>query len=171
MYALPRTNHLRRGLLVNKDREALMKKAKPTPTKHATRVKDELRRLGMSRYGLWKLEARYLPHIIHADEHLRGIVYGHHIEGSALLVATDRRIIYLDRKPLFMNQDEVTYDVVSGVSYSFAGAEATVTLHTRVKDYTLRTYNKKTAEGFIEFIERHCLESQEISRLDTPVSW
>jgi hypothetical protein len=104
------------------------------------------------------MESEYLPAIIHPDEEIGGVVYGHHPEGFAMLVATDRRIIFLDKKPMFEVEDEVTYDVVSGVSIGHAGFGSTVVLHTRIKDYPIRTYNLKCAYGFVEYIEARCLE-------------
>lgn len=125
---------------------------------HKKRVNKELKDLGASWFGMSNMESRYLPKIIHPDEHIGGIVYGHHAEGFAMLVATDRRVIFIDRKPLFENQDDITYDVISGVSFGHAGFGSTVTLHTRVKDYPIRTYNQKCAHTFVEYIESRCLE-------------
>jgi len=128
---------------------------KPT---HKQRVAQELRAAGVSSLTMYRMESRYMPTIIHAKEHIMGVVYGQGSEGFAMLVATDRRVVYLDKKPLFMKEDEVTYDVVSGMSFSSAGVGSTVTLHTRVKDYTLRTFNKKSAAIFVAYIESRRLE-------------
>lgn len=128
------------------------------PAQHRDRVVQELRSLGMTWYGLLQAETRYLPHILHPDEHLGGVVYGKHSSGFALLAATDRRILFLDVKPLFIEEDEATYDVVSGISYGQAGIWSTVTLHTKVRDYKIKTYNQRCAKGFIAFIESRCLE-------------
>ncbi len=156
MYALPRSNYLRRGLLVNDERQAQIMKA--NPVSHSERIKNELTALGVTKYGLLKMESRYLPHIIHKDEHIGGVVYGRNEEGSVMLVATDRRVIYLDKKPMFVNEDELTYDVVSGVNFSRAGVGSVVILHTKVKNYSMRTLNQTCAEGFVEYIESRCLE-------------
>jgi len=104
------------------------------------------------------MELRYLPQIIHPDEELGGIVYGQSKDGFALLVATDRRVIFLNKKLLFVNEDELNYRVVSGVSFSHAGVGSTVTLHTKVKDYAIRTLNQRCAKKFVEYIELRSLE-------------
>ncbi len=158
MYTLLRSNYLRRSLLVN-GRKPRLQQLTGTIS-HYDRVTQELRDLGVSKVALKRMESRYLPNIIHSDEHLGGVVYGHHEDGYAMLVATDRRIIFLDKKPLFVNEDEITYNVVSGISYGHAGFGTTVKLHTRIKDYTIRTYNKKCAESFVEYIESRCLEHE-----------
>jgi hypothetical protein len=108
--------------------------------------------------AMMSTESRYLPSLIHTDEILGGVVFGKHADGYAMLVATDRRIIFLDKKPLFVNEDEMTYDVIGGISISRAGIGTTVTLHTRLKDYTLRTFNQESAQKFVHYIELRCLE-------------
>jgi hypothetical protein len=118
------------------------------------KVADQLRSLGVSWLALKVQEFKYLPRILHPDETILGVVYGKNKEGFAILVATDKRTIYLDTKPLFINEDELTYDVVSGVKFSTVGIGCTVTLHTRIKDYTIKTLNEKCARGFVSVIEK-----------------
>lgn len=132
-----------------------------TTAAHNKRVLRDLQNLGVTSYGLAHSESHYLPRLIHPDEQIGGVVYGHHQDGFAMLVATDRKIIFLDKKPFFVNEDEITYYVVSGVSYSHAGFGSNVTLHTRVKDYSIQTFNQNCAEKFIAYIEERCLEQED----------
>lgn len=125
---------------------------------HAQRIKDELRGVGASFVDLLMPETRSLPFIIHTDEYIRGAVYGRTKDGVGILVATDRRIIFLDKKMLFMKFDEITYEVVSGISMGFSGLFGTLTLHTRIGDYTLKTLNQKCATKFAEYIETSRLD-------------
>jgi Bacterial PH domain len=157
MYALPKSHYLRRSLLVNKR----PLRTAPKELTHEQRIKQELVAVGVSRYGLWLSESRYLPHIIHENEHIGGVVYGYHEDGLAMLVATNLRVIFLDKKPLFINEDEFIYGSVSGISHSQAGMGTTITLHTRVKDYTIKTLNELCANHFVEYMESHYLESKQ----------
>jgi general stress protein 26 len=125
---------------------------------HKKRILRELREAGMTTYGTMKMETDHLPKIIHADEHIGGVAYGRTTGekiGSAMLVATDKRIIFLDVKPFFTTSDEVSYDVVAGVKTTKAGPFAGVILHTRVRDYGLRFVNSECAKNFVTFIENH----------------
>lgn len=124
-----------------------------------TRIKEELIKAGVTRYGLAKAESKELPKIIHENEHIGGVVYGQIGGGSsAMLVATDHRIIFVDHKPLFMTTDELTYDVVSGIKSTKAGPFTSVILHTRVNDYVMRYVNAKCASIFVSYIESRRLE-------------
>ena len=130
---------------------------KPTE-KHIQRIREELKKVGVSRYGLAKSESRYLPHIIHQTEKIGGVVYGWYENGMAMIIATDKRVIFLDKKPLFTTKDEITYDVVSGVRIDVGALYTSATLHTRVKDYSLKYVNPGCAKTFVKYIESQRLE-------------
>lgn len=127
-------------------------------TEHQQRVKNELSEAGVTRYGLMKLESRHLPGIILPDEHIDAVAYGLAKRYSAMLVATDRRIIYLDRKPFYTISDEVTYDMVAGVGFNEQKPYASITLHTRIGDYSLRFVRLEPARRFVKYIGLRQLE-------------
>lgn len=134
---------------------------------HAKRVKAELVKCGTTGYGLLKAEARHMPEVIHEDEHIGGVVYGRYEGGSGTIVATDKRVLFLDFKPFYRSIDEIHYDVVSGVSVNKQDGYAGVVLHTRLGDYKLRFVNLKCANHFAKFMEK---KSQEMEVSPTPVA-
>lgn len=125
---------------------------------HYERIEQELRAVGMSWYGLRMTESRYLPRIIHQNESIKGVAYGWQPGGIVMLVATDHRIIFLDKKPFFLRDDEVSYDNVRGISYYHAGLASTIVLHTQVQDYIVRTFNKTSLQTLIDYIELRSFE-------------
>lgn len=128
---------------------------------HAKQIKRQLRGLGAVGYDLILPETSVLPIVLRPNEIIEGIVYGrytqHAMEGTTVgrgaLVATNRRVFLLDHKPLYLKCDEVAYETVSGVKYSRTGLIGTVTLHTRVGDITVRTFNQRCAHSFVKSIE------------------
>lgn len=130
------------------------------PLIHKHRVRQELKEAGISLFAELQPESSYLPRVIHPQEHIQGAVFGRSQVGLVMLVATDRRIIFLDKKPLFVTEDEINYDEVSGVSQGSTILGTTVILHTRLGDYTIRTRNQTSARRFVNFIEDRCLESE-----------
>jgi uncharacterized pyridoxamine 5'-phosphate oxidase family protein len=121
---------------------------------HQSRIQRELARVGVSQYGQLKMSSRYLFNILHEDEHIQGCVYGRGDRGLAMLVATDMRIIYIDRKPFYVSTDELTYDVVNGIRSESQMFFSTIVLHTRIGSYALRYVNLNCARIFVECIER-----------------
>lgn len=135
---------------------------------HISRIQHELKSLGVSRFGRLKFGIRYLPKLIHEDEHIGGVVYGRYRTGpglmslaEGLLVATDKRVIFLDHKPGYTTSDEVTYDVVSGVEMSSVSFMYSVVLHTKVKNYSIRFANGKCANTFTHYVESRRLENNQ----------
>lgn len=161
-------NFIRRSLLVNNKNAHSYKNVHLI--NHKKRVAQELQDAGFPHYELIRMEARYLPRIIHSFEHIGGVVYGHHKDGFAILVATNKRVIFLDKKPLFVNEDEISYRAVSGVNISHAGPGLTVTLHTKIKDYTIQTFNEKSAQIFVSYIESRSLELNNGGYYDYPTA-
>ncbi len=135
---------------------------------HEQRIKQELKKVGVTKFGMLKFAIRYLPQVIHKNEHIHGIVYGRYKDregnlkfNEGALVATDRKIIFLDHKPGYTKTEEITYDVVSGIQRTTAFFSAVV-LNTRLGDYSIRFANPKCASIFVTYIEERRLE--ELSR-------
>lgn len=125
---------------------------------HHDRIVHEMRQAGVTQRGIQSAEGRYLPFIIHPEEHIGAIVYGRSNGDFVMMIATNRRVIFLDKKPMFANMDELTYDVVSGVKCNDLGFFSGVTLHTRIQDYKVNWVNEHCARQFVRYIENRRLE-------------
>ena len=121
-------------------------------------VQSELRKRGAVAYNMWLPETHFLPRLLHKDEHIMGSVYGKYKGGRGVLVATDQRVLFLDKKPLFMHVDELTYMIIGGITFTKTLIIGYVTVHSRLGDYTLRTFNQKNAANFVDYIETRCLQ-------------
>jgi len=159
MYMLPTQNYLERGLKMN-HRNQIVRKA-GEPVSHKDRITNELRAVGASSYALNSMEGRHLHNVIHHDEHIGGVVYGKNKDCMAMLVATDKRVVFIDKKPMFVNLEEIKYDVVSGVSMGKSGFSSEVILHTRIKDFALKTINNKGSVNFVSYIDSNWLETKQ----------
>jgi general stress protein 26 len=122
---------------------------------HQERIKDELIKAGVTKYGLMKMEGRFAHLHIGEDEHVKGVVYGQGGSGSAMLIATDKRVVYLDQKPFFSVSDHLGYEAISGVEISQTIGFAHVLLHSRAGDYNIRFANINCARKFVEYIDYH----------------
>lgn len=131
---------------------------------HADRIRQELKSHGALAYDMLLPETYYLPTVIHPNEHIMGSVFGRYQYGRTIgrgaLVATDQRVIFLDKKPLFVHYDELTFMIIGSVSYTRTAIIGFVTLHTRLGDFQLRTFNHKNAYNFVKYIEEQCLRNQ-----------
>lgn len=132
--------------------------AKPQPRSNYVRVLERLRDLGMSRFGFMYSEVRYLPQLIGRDEHIGGVIQGRGENGHIMLAATDRRVLFLDTKPLFIHSEDISYESIAAITFEWIGFSGTMILHTRLGDFKLRVTNRKTAEIFRSYVERRCID-------------
>lgn len=124
------------------------------------RVKQELKAVGVTWYGLQKFAIRYLPEIIGLNEHIGGAVYGRYADNggslklnAGILVATNKRVIFLDHKPGYTRTDEIAYDAIGGVELSTA-VKSTVKLKSAAGDYQISYANPKCAKMFVDYIDK-----------------
>lgn len=135
------------------------------------RIRAELLEAGVTKYGMAKAESRYLPRVIHADEHIEAVAYGQHNSSSAMMVATDQRVLYLDKKPLVSLMDEIMFSAISGVEIDIHTLFSTVTLQSSVGNYTIRYANIKCGQKFVDVIEKRiaALAGQKIAGSVVPI--
>jgi len=118
-----------------------------------------LRSLGADEYDLLLPETRYISQVLREGEVMLGAIYGKYEKlnlpktGRGLLIITDRRILLVDKKPLFLQYDEIKFDMVSGVQYGKALIGEAVTLNTRMGNVVMRTFNDRCARHFVETVE------------------
>lgn len=129
------------------------------------KLNNRLRQLGAVMYDLWLPETKALTTVLRPDEKLLGVVYGRYRFGQkkeisrGMLVATDQRVFILNKKPMFTQNDEFAYWVVSGVDYARVGIMGNVTLLTRIGDIHLRTFNRRCAETFVAAIDANIIRN------------
>lgn len=125
---------------------------------HKDRIAYELQAAGLSRYAMSRPEPRHLHMLIHPDEHIEAAICGAFGSGTGMLVATDRRVIFTNRKPLSSLYDEFTYDVVSGIAVSRIGMLLDVILHTHVGNFRIHTIPNAAHRQFVSHIEQRRIE-------------
>lgn len=135
-----------------------------TTKQNSERIKTELENAGIHNLLFHPFTAKYLPRVIHDDEHIHAAVFGRRKESEGffgfvegLLVATDERIIFLDHRPGYTTMDEIAYDVVSGVNVSSTLLQASVTLFTKITNYRLSFSGHTAAQTFADYVERRVI--------------
>lgn len=141
---------------------------------HAARVRKELRESGLIPISFIHLTSGYIPTIIRPDEHIKAAVYGHHRTGVGifgyevgLLIATDKRILYIVHRPGFTTMDEMNRDYITGVTMIKAGIFASVTLYTRLANYVISFARPKAAKHFVETVERMSVSPKQTTEEST----
>lgn len=81
------------------------------------KVVEQLNDVGF-RNNFWGWSAiRQLPNILNSNEEIERVVTGFYEGGHAVLIATNQRIILLDKKIMSFRVEEVHYEMVSEVEH------------------------------------------------------
>ncbi len=82
-------------------------------------VEAQLKRIHFNYLAWGKTEIQELPNIILPEEHILECVNGMYEGGFALLVATDMRVLLIDKKPLnYLTVEDLRFDMISEIDLS-----------------------------------------------------
>lgn len=107
--------------------------------------------------SLWnQAELRELPKIIHEGEEISECVNGFYEGGVALLVATEMRVLLIDKKPLnFLTVEDLRFDMINEIDYSHRLMGAAITISTGSKTLRFTSLNQTRLRHLISLVQEH----------------
>src|SRR5437764_361539 len=116
-------------------------------------VQKQLKKLKFGASPWNQAELRELPHILHEHETIAECVNGFYEGGVALLVATNMRMLLIDKKPLnYLNVEDLRFDMINEIDYSHRLIGATITIATGSKTLKFKSYNQPRLRNLINEI-------------------
>ena len=122
-----------------------------------SRVRNELLVAGVTGYGIRKSESQALYDHIGEDEHVLAAIYGQIDATSAMMVATDQRLLFIDVRALHNIVEDIPYDSFGDLRIDEGIAFSRVTLNTRPREYLFRMVNRRCARRFLNVIDQIAL--------------
>ena len=122
------------------------------------RIRQELIEAGVTPYGMSKSEAKSLYDYLGDNEHVVAVVYGQVEGSSAMMVASDRRLVFLDIRALHIVEDEASYYSFGDISVDEGVAFSKVEIRTKPRNYSFRMVNKRCARRFLNAMERLAID-------------
>ncbi|HYH36319.1 MAG TPA: PH domain-containing protein, partial [Candidatus Saccharimonadales bacterium] len=120
-------------------------------------IADQLRRIGFNQHAWGKAEVQELPNIILPDETIFECVNGSYEGGFALLVATDVRVLLVDKKPFnYLTVEDLRFDMINEIDYNHRAFGAYVDISTGNRDLKFRSYNQARLRKLITHVQ-HCM--------------
>ena len=120
-------------------------------------VLDQLKRIGFKHNGWGRSEISELPHILIPGEELYECVNGIYEGGFALLVATDVRVLLIDKKPLnYLTVEDMRFDMISEMDYNHRLLGADISISAGDKALRFRSYNQQRLRKLIGHVQ-HCM--------------
>ena len=126
---------------------------------HMSIIEARLSQLGIRLSRWYKPEVRELQHILMPNEQIVTLSCGRYFGGYALLVATDQRLLLIDKKTFFMTVEDIRYDMVSEIDFSSRLLDSTLLLFTVNKQHRFTSMKyKKQLRDLTNYVQQRVME-------------
>ena len=136
---------------------------------NSVEVNRQLKQIGAD-FRYWgRGEASELSQILLPQEMMQVAVMGRYAGGFAMLVASDQRLLLIDKKPLYLTLEDIRYDMVAEVDYRHQLIDATVNICTLNKELRFTSTKKPTLRMLTSFIQQRVGEIRQHQQQYQPV--
>ena len=123
-------------------------------------VRRQIKNLGGSLPFWYNPDIRELPKIMREGEMIQLMVFGRYEGGTAILCATNYRILLVDKKPMFLTVEDIRYDMVAEVDYAHYFFGATMHLRSFSKDFKFKSFRQIELRKFTSHIQNKVMEQR-----------
>jgi hypothetical protein len=107
----------------------------------------------------FRAEIHELQNILMDHEKIVALACGRYFGSFALLVATDQRLLLIDKRVFFMNIEDTRYDMISEIDFNSQIYSATVTIHTINKTHKFTSIkNRLQLRDLTNYVQRRVME-------------
>lgn len=121
-------------------------------------VEEQLRNIGCNFRFVGRAEIKELPAILLPDEVIAACTNGRYAGGGALLVATNHRLLLIDRKPMFLTLEDIRYDMIAEMDYSARLLNSTVSISTPSRKLTFHSWNQVRLRSILTYTQQRVME-------------
>ena len=119
----------------------------------AASVNSQLRRVGFKARLFCRSEIKALRQVLQPGESMLQCIHGYYQGGSGLLVVTDNRVLLIDKRPFFLNLEEMTYDSPITAAMDRSLLQATILLKSGRKQLKFRSISDARLKHVVELID------------------
>ncbi len=122
-------------------------------------VEEQLKNIKFSTKSWGRSEISELPNILLDDEKIFECVNGNYEGGFALLVATNIRLLLIDKKPLkFLTVEDLRFDMINQIDYSHRLMGARINVSAGNKNLKFTSFNQQRLRKLINHIQHRMAE-------------
>jgi len=126
---------------------------------HISEIEGRVSQLGVRVSRWFHAELRELQHILMDHEEIVAVVPGRYFNGYALLVATDHRLLLIDKRTFFMNLEDIRYDMISETDFNTRLFDATLRIFTLNKQHRFTSVKyKHQLRDLTRYVQRRIME-------------
>jgi hypothetical protein len=118
----------------------------------------QLTKLGIKKTFFSKPEIKELQHILMDGEDIVKCVAGRYHGGFALLVATERRLLLIDKKPLYLTVEDIRYDMISEVDMNTRLFDSSISLYTVNKQLLFNSTSQHRLRDLTTYVQQRVME-------------
>jgi hypothetical protein len=113
----------------------------------------QLKKLNLRFRMFGRAEIKELQRLLQDKEIIQHCVYGYYQGGSGLLVATDKRLLLIDKRPFFLNLEDIKFDSVRAAEFSRSYLQAALHLHTGMKRLSFKSVSDARLRQLRDYIQ------------------
>ena len=123
---------------------------------------------------LGKKELKVLPTILWEDELPEKAIYGSFNNGIGILVATNKRLIFLDKGMMSLKVEDFAYDKISSIQYSTGILSGEIVIYASGNKAMIQNATKDEVKAFADYtraritgVSEHASMSPQMSNTNT----
>jgi len=124
-------------------------------------VNQQLQRIGVGSLPLVKSELAELPQMMIPGEEIEQLLAGRYIAGYAIMVATNYRLLIIDKKLggglIF---EDVPFDMIAEIQYVHTPFSTQLTVHARSKKIVFKAFGERPVREFAQHLEQRMMEAR-----------
>jgi PH (Pleckstrin Homology) domain-containing protein len=130
---------------------------------HPSIIEARLGELGFRASRWFRAEIHELQHILMDDEKIVALACGRYFGSFALLVATDQRLLLIDKRVFFMTIEDSRYDMISEIDLNMQMYAANLTIYTMNKTHKFTSVkNKRQLRELTTYVQRRVWEFRQM---------
>lgn len=130
-------------------------------------VDDQLKRLGVRYTFFGHAESLELRNILVPGEQIMTCMNGFYDGGIGLLVATDMRLILIDKKPFKLVYEDIRYDMITEIDFNSRLIDATTRIHLMGKKIQFRSWHIPNLRKLTSMVQERRMASLHQAKINS----
>src|SRR5581483_12281921 len=121
-------------------------------------IEAKLTKIGVKKTWFSKPEINELQHILMDGEDIIKCVQGRYTGGFALMVATEIRLLLIDKRPLYLTVEDIRYDMIAEVQVSSRLFDATMTIFTVNRQLAFSSTRRQSLRDLCSYVQKRVMD-------------
>lgn len=114
---------------------------------------NQLRRIGYRFRVFGRTEINELRRTLEPDELVVQCVYGYYQGGSGLLVATDRRVLLIDKRPFYLYVENHSYEAITQIDFASRMLQGVLYFQAGFKRLIFKSVSDARLAGLCSYVQ------------------